>query len=99
MQFAGKLETLNNYDRAFIKEWVERFLEKNERFVKSGVLKLRLEQRREKFREVPLFSCRANFYTDGDRFIASGEEYGIKQCVGIALSKVRRQLIRKKERV
>ncbi len=98
MQFAGKLETLNRYDRDFVRRWVESFLEKHEKFVKNGFLNLRLEQRKEKFREIPLFNCRANFYTEKGQFVASGEEYGIKQCVGLALERVRKQLLKRKRR-
>ena len=99
MQFAGKLETLNQYDRKAVKNWVEEFLEKQGRLVESGELNLRLEQREMKFRGIPLFSCKANFFTDKGNFVASGEEYGIRQCVNIALNKVRRQLLRRKEKV
>ncbi|MBI2105436.1 hypothetical protein HYT56_01200 [Candidatus Woesearchaeota archaeon] len=99
MQFAGKLETLNMHDRQAMKGWVERFLEKQGKFVDNGLLKLRLEQRREKFREVPLFFCRANFFTDRGKFIATGEEYGIQQCVNIALNKVKKQLLRQKSKI
>src|SRR3989338_4960214 len=98
MQFAGKLETLNLYDREVVKGWVERFLEKHGRFVDSGDLNLVVEQREMKFRGVPLFFCRANFFTDRGKFVATGEEYGIQQCVNIALNKVKKQLLRKKER-
>lgn len=98
MQFAGRLETLNRYDRIAIKNGIERFLEKQGRLVNDGSLNLRLVQREMKFRGVPLFFCRANFFTDRGRFVATGEEYGIQQCVNIALNKVRKQLLRKKER-
>lgn len=99
MQFAGKLETLNGYDRKAVKNWVERFLEKQGRFVESGNLNLRLEQRELKFRGIPLFSCKANLFTDRGKFVASGEEYGIQQCVNIALNKVKRQLLKRKEMI
>ncbi len=99
MQFAGKLETLNQYDRKSVKDWVEGFLEKQGKLVNSGELNLRLEQREMKFRGIPLFSCRANFFTDKGKFVATGEEYGIKQCVNIALNRVKRQLLRKKEKI
>lgn len=98
MQFAGKLETLNQYDRKAVKSWVEEFLEKHERLVNHGNLRLRLEQREMKFRGIPLFSCRANFFTDRGKFVATGEEYGIRQCVNIALNRVKKQLLRKKEK-
>ena len=98
MQFAGKLETLNLYDRKAVKSGVERFLEKQGKFVDSGSLNLRLVQREMKFRGVPLFYCRANFFTDRGKFVATGEEYGILQCINIALNKVKRQLLRKKEK-
>jgi len=99
MQFAGKLETLNAYDRQAVKGWIERFLDKQEKFVNNGELKLVVKQRREKFREIPLFFCRANFFTDKGRFTATGEEYGIQQCVNIALNKVKRQLLKQKSKV
>ena len=98
MQFAGKLETLNRYDRLTVKGWVEKFLEKQGKFADIGNLNLRLVQREMKFRGVPLFYCRANFFTDKGNFVATGEEYGIQQCVNIALNKVKRQLLRKKEK-
>ena len=99
MQFAGKLETLNQYDREAVKNWVKGFLEKHSRLVNSGDLSLRLEQREMKFRGIPLFSCKANFFTDRGKFVAIGEEYGIRQCVNMALNKVKKQLLKKKERV
>ena len=98
MQFAGKLETLNQYDRKAVKNWVEGFLEKQEKLVSDGSLNLRLEQREMKFRGIPLFSCRANLFTDKGKFVATGEEYGIRQCVNIALNRVKRQLLKKKEK-
>ncbi|MEK6856817.1 MAG: hypothetical protein AABX49_02260 [Nanoarchaeota archaeon] len=99
MQFAGKLETLNQYDREAVKSWVEGFLEKHEKIVSNGELNLRLEQRERKFRGIPLFECRANFFTKKGKFVATGEEYGIKQCVNIALNRVRKQLLKKKEKI
>lgn len=98
MQFAGKLGTLNQYDRNAVKSGIERFLEKQGKFVDSGSLNLKLVQREMKFRGVPLFYCQANFFTDRGKFAATGEEYGIQQCVNIALSKVKRQLLKKKEK-
>lgn len=97
MQFGGKLETLNKYDRESVKDWVKNLLEKQAKFINNGILNLRLEQRNEKFRTVPLFYCKANFFTDKGIFSATGQEYGIKQCVGIALDKVKKQLVKKKE--
>ena len=99
MQFTGKLETLNQYDREAVKNWVESFLEKHKRMVNSGNLSLILEQREMKFRGIPLFKCRANFFTNRGKFVAIGEEYGIRQCVNIALNRVKRQLLRKKETI
>jgi len=55
MQFAGKLETLNQYDRLAVKGWVEKFLEKQGKFADIGNLNLRLVQREMKFRECRCF--------------------------------------------
>ena len=98
MQFAGKLETLNLYDREAVKGWVERFLEKHGRFVDSGDLNLVVEQREMKFRGVPLFFCRANFFTDKGKFTATGEEYGVIQCINLALEKVKKQVLKHKSK-
>jgi len=64
----------------------------------TGISNFKFEKFKEKFREIPLFYCRANFFTDKGIFVASGEEYGIRQCVGIALGKVKKQLLKQKKK-
>jgi|SRR3989344_2439004 len=99
MQFAGRLKELPSYDRDYFKKSVERFLDKQEKFVNNGELKLVVKQRTEKFRDLPLFFCRVNFFTDNGIFTATGEEYGIKQCINLALEKVKKQVLKRKNKV
>ena|SRR3989338_10881213 len=98
MQFAGRLKELSSYDRDYFKKSVQRFLSKQSKFVDNGELKLVIKQRSEKFRNLPLFFCRANFFTDKGVFTATGEEYGVNQCINLALHKVKRQLLKRKNK-
>ena len=98
MQFAGRLKELHSYDRDYFRKRVERFLDKQSKLVDNGELKLVVKERDEKFRSVPLYYCRANFFTDKGRFTATGEEYGVSQCINLALNKVRKQLLKHKKK-
>ena len=64
----------------------------------NGELKLVIQERSEKFRNVPLFFCRANFFTDKGKFTATGEEYGVIQCINLALEKVKKQVLKHKSK-
>lgn len=98
VKFAGKLRNLANVDKQDIRENIAELVERHQRVLRAGALKLHLKQHKERFRQLPLFLCRAKFWTRGKSIIARGQEYGIWQTVDNALDKIEHKMIQSKER-
>ena len=98
VKFAGKLRNLASVDRDGIKQTVRELVNRRGRVINKGALSLDITQNSHKFRQTPLFLCRARLWNNGKKVIAIGEEYGIGQTVDRALNKIEQQLIQYKER-
>ncbi len=88
VQLAGRFNNLSNLDKSTLMKDIERFTNKHDKLVSNGELYLIMKQHKEKFRSIPLFQCRARFVSNVGRFNAIGHEYGIKQSVDNALTKL-----------
>ena len=98
VKFAGKLRTLASIDRRNIKQSIRELVNKRGRVIRAGSLNLDITQNSHKFRQTPLFYCRARLWNRGKKVIAIGQEYGIWQTVDRALNKIEQQLIQHKEK-
>jgi len=94
----GRLRRLAPVDKNVIKSDISEVVGRHSRLIKHGELKLHIKQHRQRFRQVPLFLCKARFWNNGTRVIANVGEYGIWQSVERALTRIEGKLIQEKER-
>jgi len=98
VKFDGELKRLASVDRKIIAEAVKDLVRKRERVFNGGVLNLDIKQNDRKFRNIPLFFCRARLWKPGKLVVAKGSEYGVWQTVDKALDRIESRLILEKER-
>jgi len=98
IRFSGRLKRLNNIDRQVLKRVIQSIVGKHNRFIKSGAINLDLKQNSEKFRQIPLFECKAKLWNKGKNIVAIGQEYGIPQTVDRALNRIEQKLVQYKEK-
>ncbi len=97
VKLGGKLRRLAPIDREGIKTEINEVVDRHSRIINGGVLSLHIEQHKHRFRQMPLFLCRARLWNQGTRVIANVGEYGIWQSVDRALEKIEHKLIQHKE--
>jgi ribosome-associated translation inhibitor RaiA len=102
VKFSGKLKRLATIDKQIIRSTIQGLVSKHGRILSSGAINLDIKQNGIKFRQIPLFECKANFWNTTNRkvrnIVATGQEYGIWQTVDRALNKIERKLVQQKEK-
>lgn len=98
VKLGGRLRKLAPVDRDGIKTEINGVVDRHSRIINRGVLSLHINQNKNRFRQKPLFLCRARLWNHGTRVIANVGEYGIWQSVDRALNRIEGKLIQEKER-
>ena len=101
VRFSGKLRRLASIDKQAIMSTINNLVDKHRRTIKYGSINMDIKQNGIKYRQIPLFECKANFYNKEDSgkvIVATGEEYGIWQTVDKALNRIERKIVEYKER-
>lgn len=101
VRFSGKLKRLASIDKQEIMSTINNLVDKHRRTIKSGAINMDIRQNGIKYRQIPLFECKANFLNrenNGKVIVATGEEYGIWQTVDKALNRIEQKLVQYKER-
>ncbi|MBI4158702.1 hypothetical protein HY500_00405 [Candidatus Woesearchaeota archaeon] len=98
VQFAGRLKRLTGVDRGQIYETAYNLAMRHAKVMEGGKLRVRLMQKKEKTRQVPLFHCRANYFNADKNIAATGSEYGIVPTLNQALDKIQCRIIQEKEK-
>ena len=98
VKFAGKLRRLTPIDKRQMKATILNLVQRHGRVMRAGALNVYLKQHNERFRQLPLFLCRAKLWNRGRSTVARGMEYGVWQTVDNTLDKIERKMVEHKER-
>jgi CBS domain-containing protein/ribosome-associated translation inhibitor RaiA len=90
------VELLETVDRGHVRQSIEEVVDK---YQKMQVVHahVRLHEHKEKLRGTPLINCKIRLRTDKGQISSSGEGYGARAAFHVALDKIERQVIERKE--
>ena len=97
IQFGVKGLTISPYQKGFLLDEFESFINKYKETLVSGTLFAYIKTHGQSHKNAPLIHCRLQLKTAKGAFFSSGEGYGVEPTFQLTLDRLDRRLLRSKE--
>jgi ribosome-associated translation inhibitor RaiA len=92
INFTGDFSRVNDEEKAFINERLQKFIDRYDLTFNEIVIKLDCRLHKESSRGRKAHYCRINIFSDKGKFHADNQDFGAENAITGALGKIERQI-------